>query len=209
TFARLSSGSEFEFGEVRISILAPSIDLRNRFDTFGIGKNDASIVMKVQYRDAFIILAGDAEFASWGKITEEFPRTSLINFSGDALELSERDESTEQLNCQVLKVSHHGSKHGSTLEYLERLTPGHVVIPAGSASWYGKHIKKWKNKFPHPLTTHILEVLNRRMKSYITGRDGHLLFGFTGSNRSRVQTLKKDPGTDGFRTALKTTWKKI
>ena len=49
TFIRVAAGSEFEFGETRITVLAPSIDLRNRFDTFGIGKNDASVVLKIKF----------------------------------------------------------------------------------------------------------------------------------------------------------------
>jgi beta-lactamase superfamily II metal-dependent hydrolase len=204
TFVRLSSGTEFEFGSVRIIVLGPSIDLRNRFDTYGVSKNDASVVLRIQYQDGYSILTGDAEFASWGKITEEFPRTARITFSKEAMGLADRDETPEQLKCQLLKLSHHGSKHGSSLEYLERLSPTSVVIPAASQNWYRTNIPQWKNKFPHPLVNNILSVLNRRLNAYVTGIDGNVVYKFTGSNRPRSQSFKTRPDHQSFANALAT-----
>ena len=206
-FVRLSSGTEFELGEVRIFILAPSIDLRNRFDTYGVGKNDASIVMKVQYRNSTVILGADAEFASWGKTTEEFPRTSNITFFDDALGLAERGETADQLKCDLLKVAHHGSKHGSSLEYLERLQPNRVVYCAGSDPWYQANKPNWRNKFPHQLVTNTLDVLDDQLDIYTTGTDGNILFQYAGNwGPSKVTPFTDRPGDANFDQMLLNAW---
>jgi len=46
------------------------------------------------------------------------------------------------LNCQVLKVAHHGSKHGTALEYVEVLDPEHAIVSCSDSSQYG---------FPHEI----------------------------------------------------------
>jgi beta-lactamase superfamily II metal-dependent hydrolase len=211
TFSRLGSGSEFEFGPVRITILAPSVDLRNRFDTYGIGKNDASIVLKVKYRNSYIILAGDAEFASWGKTTEEYPRRERINFYTDSLGLSEREETSDQLKCDILRTSHHGSKHGTSLEYLERLKPNRVVISSGNSQWYQNNKPSWVNMFPHELTDKTLLVLEESLGSnveiYHTGEQGNLIFKYNGDWTPRdVAKINERPGTQAFDLELTTKW---
>ena len=52
-----------------------SVDIlpRNRYDTWGVNINNASIVLKLTYGEKSIVLGGDAQWDSWGKITEEFP----------------------------------------------------------------------------------------------------------------------------------------
>lgn len=207
TFVRVSAGSEFEFGQTRVTILAPSVDLRNRFDTYGVGMNDASVVLKIKYRRSYIIIAGDAEFASWGKTTEEFPRRSGINFFQDAIGLAERGERADQLACNLLRLSHHGSKHGTSLEYLERLKPRHVVIAAGSQQWYQANVSEWQSYFPHPLVTQTLSVLdtaeNLNMQTYVTGVDGNLIFKYTGNwNPREVARFQDRPGSANFEAAL-------
>lgn len=211
TFSRLGSGSEFEFGPVRITVLAPSVDLRNRFDTYGIGKNDASIVLKVKYRNSYIILAGDAEFASWGKTTEEYPRRERINFYRDALGLSEREETSDQLKCDLLRTSHHGSKHGTSLEYLERLKPNRVVISSGSNQWYLNNKPDWANKFPHELIEKTLTVLEESLGSNVdifhTGEKGNLIFKYHGDWTPRdVAEIDETPGTQAFDMELAGKW---
>jgi beta-lactamase superfamily II metal-dependent hydrolase len=181
TFIRVAAGSEFEFGETYITVLAPSVDLRNRFDTFGIGKNDSSIVLRIKYKKSYIILAADAEYASWGKTTEEFPRRERITFYKDALGLAERKETSDQLKCNLLKISHHGSKHGTSLEYLERLKPDYVVIPAGDDQWYINNVRNWVDLFPHPLVIKTLNELDRNIKILITGKEGNIIFKYSGN----------------------------
>ena len=207
TFVRVAAGAEFEFGEVRVTVLAPSVDLRNRFDTYGIGKNDASIVLKIRYRRSYIIIAGDAEFASWGKTTEEFPRHERITFCSDAQGLAERGETADQLGCNLLRVSHHGSKHGSSLEYLERLAPRNVVVPAGDAQWYRDNVPDWEGYFPHPLVSATLGELHSNPQIHVTGEQGNLIFTYRGGwTPYRIASFTNRPGTPGFDAALAANW---
>jgi competence protein ComEC len=210
-FLRLGSGSEFRFGDVRIQVLAPSVDLRNRFDTYGIGKNDASIVLKLSLGNSHIILTGDAEFASWGKSTEEFPRQEGIDFYTDALGLAERGETADQLKCDLLKMAHHGSMHGTSLEYLERIRPNRLVITAGSDNWYATRLSNWRGKFPHPLIDKTIEVLEEStgdtVKRYVTGELGNLIFSYSGgwAPSGEAQFLDR-PDEAGFQQTLEAEW---
>ncbi len=207
TFVRVGSGTELEFGGTRVTILAPSVDLRNRFDTLGVGKNDSCVVLKIKHRNSYAILAADAEYASWSKITEEFPRTRGINIFNDALGLSERDETADQLRCDLLRISHHGSKHGSSLEYLERLRPHRVVIAAGSESWYQNQVSTWVGKFPHPLVSHTLRVLDDTIDTRVTGEQGNLIYKYSGNWSPRqVVRFKVRPDAPNFTDALQTAW---
>jgi beta-lactamase superfamily II metal-dependent hydrolase len=210
-FSRLGAGSEFEFHQVRVTVLAPSVDLRNRFDTYGVGKNDASIVLKVKYKDSYIVLAADAEFASWGKTTEEFPRCERINFFRDAMGLAERDETSDQLKCDLVRLSHHGSKHGTSLEYLERLKPRRVVISCASDQWYTAHKPEWVGKFPHELTQKVLgalgESLGWTVTVYSTADKGNLIFKYDGGWAPRdVVDFRGRADTPGFAAVLAAHW---
>lgn len=210
-FVRIGSGSEFEFGDTRITVLAPSVDLRNRFDTFGVGKNDASIVLRIKFGNSYVILGADAEYASWGKITEEFPRVRTIDFFNDALGLSEREDTADQLKCDLLKLAHHGSKHGTSLEYLERLKPNRVVIPAGTQNWYHNHLSNWEGDFPHSLITQTLQVLEdtlgNQLETFVSGEEGNLIFKYSGSWTPRHRaSFTERPGEAGFVAALASNW---
>jgi hypothetical protein len=168
-------------------------------------------VLKVKLRNSYVILAGDAEFASWGKSTEEFPRRERINFHSDALGLSEREETSDQLKCDLLRLPHHGSKHGTSLEYLERLDPNRVVISCGSDQWYQDHLSNWRGDFPHALTRQTLDVLGQTMGSPIellcTGDDGNLIFTYSGAWGPRsTRHFDERPDDPGFAAALAAQW---
>ncbi len=210
TFTRVSAGSEFEFGDTRITVLAPSVDLRNRFDTFGINKNNSSIVLKIKYKNSYIIIAGDAEYASWAKTTEEFPRQERIKFYKDSMGLAERKTTSDQLKCNLLRISHHGSKHGTSLEYLERMKPKHVVIPAGDQAWYRQYVPNWEGNFPHPLITKTLDVLNANLETHITGETGNLIFKYTGNWSPKKYVMFDDePDSNNFDAALLSNWNQL
>jgi beta-lactamase superfamily II metal-dependent hydrolase len=195
-FVRLAAGAEFEFGEARVYVMGPSLDLRNRFDTYGVDRNNASIVLRISYKQATAILAGDAHFDSWGKITEEFPRTSKISFFEDAK--IERSEGTNQLNCQLLKVSHHGSKHGTSLEYLEKLNPGYFMITCGSPDWYTQNKPGWGVDWPHPLARLAIENIDQQPDVRLSYREGNVIYTLAGGRVKKAVNLPQVPGTPGF-----------
>ena len=162
-FMRVASGTEFHFGDVEILVLAPSVDMRNRYDTYGVSVNNASIVLRISYGNGVAILTGDAHFDTWGKVCEEFPRTRHIIYPEDSnggadMRSPVRDDiaflnQENQLNCQLLKVSHHGSKRGTSYEYVEKLSPSHFAISCDRPETYRGN---WRHKFPHALNRLIL-----------------------------------------------------
>jgi hypothetical protein len=166
-FIRVTSGTEFHYGEVEVMVLAPSVDMRNRYDTYGVNLNDASIVLRIRHGNGVAILSGDAHFDAWGKVCEEFPRKKHLIYPPvmvhGQLKPDKRDPNHEdlvlesredQLKCQLLKVAHHGSKNGTSYEYLDKLDPIHFAIPCDKDAWYqsSSRTRSWKGKFPHPVT---------------------------------------------------------
>lgn len=201
-FSRVASGTEFHYGDVEIVVLAPSVDLRNRYDSYGVDVNDGSIVLRVRTGKGTAILAGDAHFDSWGKICEEYPRTKRLTYpKADEENLSEdvRTEGTDdlviaskvnQLSCGMLKVAHHGSKRGSSFEYLEKLDAKHYAVTCAKES---KYAKNWKGKFPHPLTRMAIAEQCSPLKAGTTeipeicGREG---VGLSSEQGTMIFTIK-------------------
>ena len=144
-FMRPTSGMYTTFNGVDITVLAPSIYLRNRYDSYGVNINNASIVLKLDYAGKSIILAGDAQWDSWGKITEEFPRYVETDNPDQHIQI---DTPYNPLKSDVLKVAHHGSKHGTSLEPIEVLDPKYAIITCAKVSSYG---------FPHKIALMSLE----------------------------------------------------
>jgi beta-lactamase superfamily II metal-dependent hydrolase len=172
-----------------------------------VNKNNASIVLKIKFKNSYAIIAGDAQFASWGKITEEFPRQSRIAFFKDALGLANRGETSDQLKCSLLRTSHHGSKHGTSLEYMERIRPKYVVTSAGDDYYYRDISRHKAGDFPHHLVNTILDVLNPDLDKYVTGNHGNILFRYSGGWNPKPPSYEKaKPGTADFRNWLVNAW---
>lgn len=138
---RPTSGFETFINRVRVTVLSPSIMLRNRYDTYGVDPNNASVVLRLEYpvrpptsdfpkdvdstsgdakpRTRAIILSGDAQTDAWGRVLEEFPHLDKDE-SNWARQILVR-KGRQPLACDVLKVAHHCSKHGINLELIERM----------------------------------------------------------------------------------------
>lgn len=225
-FMRVSSGTEFHYDETEILVLAPSVDMRNRYDTYGVDVNDASIILRLSLGNGVVILTGDAHFDSWGKVCEEFPRKRHLVYPfdsqgrpdmrdpnrGDIAFLNKED----QLNCQLLKVAHHGSKRGTSYEYIEKLSPRYFAIPCDLNDEYQA---SWRNKFPHPITRLILgeeagiynesssniptvNTLAQRVRT--TAGNGTLVYRVTRGGQTQLVTLgdtKHQPVTAALLTS--------
>ena len=174
-----TSGYETVINRVRILVLSPSIQLKNRYDTFGTNINNASIVLKLEYppkdiapyylppekvtdealseeerlHQYSIILGGDAQFDAWARITDEFPE---LQHTGNRGQLINPDIIEHRpLRCQVLKVPHHMSKHGISLEVLETLNPRYTIASCSNQSKHG---------FPHDLTVMAAKDIRKKKK---------------------------------------------
>ena len=176
---RISSGMERYFGKVQVTALAPSIALRNRYATYGVDVNNASIVLRFEHhkedvllmksrehtgsfslearRDvepSVVILAGDAEFDSWSHIIHEFPRLETTDEHEPLVK-----KMVNYLECSVVKVAHHGSMHSAPLDIYEIMEPKKAIISAKqetSTLTIGKR-KLERELFPHASATIALE----------------------------------------------------
>lgn len=81
------------------------------------GQNDNSVAVAVELGRFRALLAGDAEGRAWAWWLEQHP-TSLRP-------------------VDLLKASHHGSRHGDVAGALDRLRPRVVVIGVGAGNPYG------------------------------------------------------------------------
>ena len=68
------------------------------------------------------------------------------------------------LRCQVLKVPHHMSKHGISLEVLETLNPRYTIASCSNQSKHG---------FPHELTVMAAKDIRKKKKDHGMRFTGH------------------------------------
>lgn len=157
-----TSGLSCYLDQVKITVLAPGIGLRNRFDSYGTQINDASIALKVEYpatriaerregphhnrvyvrNDPWALLLGaDAQTTAWAQATLDFPEVHSHSDADLARELRLRS-GRDTLRGHVFKVPHHASKHGLNLELVTRIQPTMALVSCSADGRYG---------FPHEL----------------------------------------------------------
>jgi beta-lactamase superfamily II metal-dependent hydrolase len=182
---RVSAGMEWYFGKVQITALAPSIALRNRYATYGIDMNNASIVLRLEHhaedlllirsrefqgnvslemlREAgrsVAILAGDAEFDSWAQIANDFPRLERTSAHDPLVK-----KMVNYLGCSMVKVAHHGSMHSTPLDVYEVMTPELAIVSTEqeqSTKQIDGH-ELTREMFPHKSATIALEESGARI----------------------------------------------
>ena len=126
-------------GNLQITVLAPGIGLRGRFDSYGIGINNASIALKLDFpasrviqrrqdrtyvklpSSKSLILGADAQTLSWSQTLVDFPQLGPQRTAASQALRAARG--TVPLRADVFKVPHHGSKHGVNLELVEAISP--------------------------------------------------------------------------------------
>jgi hypothetical protein len=182
---RASSGIEWCFGQVRITALAPSVALRNRYATYGVDINNASVVLRLEHHEgdvmvveslryegtsepiserkagqAVVILGGDAEFDSWARIGDEYPHLERASENEPLVK-----KMVDQLACDVVKVSHHGSMHSIPLSVYERMAPQLAIVSTkqeiGEMKVGSQTIKR--GMFPHQMSALSLEEVGARV----------------------------------------------
>lgn len=132
-------GDEIELSEAKLKIIFPG-DL---VDPLAGDANDKSVVTRLDYGENFFLFTGDIEF----------PAEREILASG------------ENIDIDVLKVAHHGSKYSSSDAFLDAASPKTAVISVGANNSYG-----------HP-TQAVLEALQKRnIKVYRTDESGDIRF---------------------------------
>jgi competence protein ComEC len=151
-----TSGMTRWIGHAKLLALAPGINLRNRYDTYGIDANNSSIALKVEFpgrqvsvrnpdgsyvraRRQSLILGADAQTLSWAQVGIDFPQ--LGPDASIVAQALSKAQGFEPLKGDVFKVPHHASKHGLNLELVEAIAPSLSLI--SSVGGGGKY------NFPH------------------------------------------------------------
>lgn len=148
TFTIPKAGDIFTLGSSRINIIGP---INSSSDS-----NNQSIVLKVTYGSTSFVFTGDAE--------EEEEESSIIKkFKG--------------LECDVLKVAHHGSNSSTSNAWLKATKPTYAVISVG------------KNSYGHPAQNTIDKLASNGATIYRTDLQGDITFTSDGKKLS-VETEK-------------------
>jgi len=103
-----------EKNNVYIRILFPDKDV-SRYST-----NDGSIVAKLVYGETSVLLEGDAP-----QKTENY----LLSLN--------KGKEVNELDSDILKVGHHGSRTSTAYEYVKSSSPEYAVISLGADNKYG------------------------------------------------------------------------
>ena len=105
-------GDMIPFGNAKVTILGPNSEAYR--DT-----NDYSIVLMVEFEGVKLILTGDA-----GTLAE---REILLNSVRSGIDL----------NADILKVGHHGSRTASSEDFISTIKPDYAIIMVGEGNSYG------------------------------------------------------------------------
>jgi hypothetical protein len=162
-YAQPTSGFRRWIGNAAITVLSPSVQLRNRFDTYGTELNDSSISLRIEApairvirdetgqrmvrpKSSRLVLGADAQTLSWSFVLTDFPY--LAASTTEQAKMLDVGSGMDALRANVLKVSHHGSKHGVNLELVERMDPDVTLISSvPEAGSYG---------FPHDVAQSLI-----------------------------------------------------
>lgn len=101
-------GTVYELGSAVFTIVAPNGE-------YGDNANDYSVGILLQHGENRFLFTGDAEEAS---------ETDML-------------ENGLDLEADVFKASHHGSRTANTEEFLQTVDPDYVVISCGQGNSYG------------------------------------------------------------------------
>lgn len=124
-------------------------------NTDGWETNQSSIVSKLHLEGITFLFTGDSS-----KQIEEYLVEKL---------------SSEELDSDVLKVGHHGSKTSSSPVFLKDVSPTYSTISAGENNRYGH---------PHK---EVLENLKKENTTILETKNGRILFRFNGEKLEVVQ----------------------
>ncbi len=121
--------------------------------------NDYSPLLKLSYADFSVMFTGDA--------TKSVEEEALAIYSDRILD------------CDLLKVAHHGSKTSSSYDFIEAVSPEYAVISCGLNNEYG-----------HPDIEVTATLLHFAIKTYRTDKQGNVIFKINRSGERSVACVK-------------------
>lgn len=143
-----------KIGEMQLDILAP--------DKYYENTNNNSIVVKLDYNEFEMLFTGDMEIEQ----EQDLMRKEI------------------DLDVDVLKVGHHGSRTSTSNELLLETTPEYAIISVGN-----------ENKYDHPHNEVIDKLIENDIEIYRTDKNGTILLETDGEN-IKILCEKKDGETN-------------
>lgn len=107
-----------------------------------------------------------------------------VLFTGDASQNVEHEllkDKSINLESTVLKVSHHGSKSGTSEEFLREVKPKIALIGVGK-----------NNKFGHPNQEVVEKLKNRNIQIYRTDEMGEIMIVVSKKGRIKIESIIND-----------------
>lgn len=129
-------GDQYSLGNAKFTIIAP-----NKED-YGDERNNYSVGIKLVNGNNSFVMCGD---------TEELAENDILNNGID-------------ISADVYKVSHHGSRTGTSKAFLEAISPRYAVIECGTGNIYDH---------PHEETLELLDAMN--IKVFRTDINGTII----------------------------------
>ncbi len=129
----------FSVGELKCTILAP---ISNKYSNL----NDYSVVLRADYGETSVLFTGDAEILSEDEMLSRYSRSGM-------------------LDCDLIKVGHHGSDSSSGKAFLDAVTPDFAVISCGTGNMYG-----------HPVQSVLDRYASYKIPVYRTDLEGDIVF---------------------------------
>jgi competence protein ComEC len=137
------AGDNIDLGGSTVRILAPGA---NR-DSNTLGRNDDSLVMKINFGQTSALLEGDAEKREEQLVAREQPQADL------------------------LKIAHHGSATSTIPELLAAVHPRFAVISSGVRNVYGHPRMEVLNRLEQSKVATYRTDLNGAVTFYLDGND--------------------------------------
>ncbi len=131
-------GWKFTLGELTMEVLAPLDDYDDA--------NEASVVFRADYGKTSVLFTGDAEKESEADMIKRYGLS-------------------DKLDCDLLKVGHHGSHTSSTADFIEAVSPDFAVISCGAGNEYG-----------HPHQKTVVRLQNAGIDLNRTDKEGTIVF---------------------------------
>ncbi len=129
-------GYTFKLGVITNTIMAPTEKFKD--------PNNMSVVIRSDYGETSILFTGDAEHKSEQKMIEKY--------------------TGGELDCDILKVGHHGASTSTLQEFLDAVSPDAALISCGYGNSYGH---------PHDVTTE--KFVDAQIDIFRTDTDGSIV----------------------------------
>ena len=100
----------------------------------------------------------------------DYGETSFL-FTGDATDKTEKLILNKNIDVDILKVGHHGSKYSTIDEFLNKVNPEYAIISVGIPNSYG-----------HPSNETITKLNNKNIDIYRTDKKGTIVISTDGNN---------------------------